>query len=306
LSASALHLMSYYVKHFLSCVGNGGNIAGILLIAIFVTGCAAPKDIAVEERATIATKPVVVHRAGEKRRRTDSVPITSSSTAPSNSVRARPSGVSMELGTKGISHTVRSGDTLYSIAFVNQLSVDDLLCWNKIRDSRNLQIGQSLVLVRPPCQPACTKTSLASKSNVGTQPSSGSRSVSKPKPPRKVNAWYWPVDGKLLELYSKSARRQGVVIAASQNTPIKAAASGTVVYSGNALKGYGNLLILNHPGGYLSAYAHTQEILVKEGQYINVQDVIATTGRDNSDRSSLHFQIRKDGNPIDPIPLLKR
>ena len=178
--------------------------------------------------------------------------------------------------------------------------------WKSITDHRDLQIGQNLSLSRPPCQPTCTKTKSASNPITRGQRPSSSVSVNKPKPPRNVEAWYWPIEGKLLERYSKTARRQGVVIAASQNTPIKAAASGTVVYSGNALKGYGNLLILNHPGGFLSAYAHLHSILVNEGQYVNVQDVIATTGRDNSDRSSLHFQIRKDGNPIDPIPLLKR
>ncbi len=265
------------------------NLVLALVLFSTVGACSRPQNIVVEERVTVASAPVRIQRGNEYERR-------------DNAIGAE---------RRGPAHTVQANDTLYSIAFSHQLSVADLMCWNAIRDSRRLQVGQTLTLLAPNPAPQCASDVVIASS---TQRQQGA-TVSKPRPqstrvpvkqavaPTQLS-WAWPLKGELLERYSAPARRQGIVIAAPLRAPIKAAANGTVVYRGNALKGYGNLLILNHANGYLSAYAHTQEILVKEGQAVRMNDVIAIAGRDAANRTALHFQIRKDGNPIDPLPLL--
>ncbi len=285
-----------------------------------LSACAKPPKASVEERATLANQPVIVHQDGKRVALSGDSLDGEPRDATSRASAPRYNNV----------HIVRPQETLYSIAFARQLAVNDLVCWNQIRDIRRLQIGQELVLVKPtaniqcPDQPVSTPGAAAkppagsagsdSRISSSTMSRGSSRQTqakakqnTKPKPDAtpKTVSWQWPLEGRLLERYSTSARRQGIVIASPKASPIKAAASGTVVYHGNALKGYGNLLIVNHANGYLSAYAHTQEILVKEGQNVRAAEVIATSGVDNNNRAALHFQIRKDGNPIDPLGLLK-
>jgi lipoprotein NlpD len=129
----------------------------------------------------------------------------------------------------------------------------------------------------------------------------------KPTPPAADDEsveWAWPVAGKILAGFNDSSGSKGVDIAGTRGQPVHAAASGKVVYSGAGLRGYGKLVIIKHNKTYLSAYAHNSQILVKEGQEVAKGQKIAEVGDSDTDRTKLHFEIRKLGKPIDPMRYL--
>lgn len=116
-------------------------------------------------------------------------------------------------------------------------------------------------------------------------------------------AWMWPISGKLLAGFSE-ATNKGLDLAGNLGDPIFAAAPGRVVYAGSGLPGYGNLVIIKHSNDYLSVYAHNQSILVKEGQSVDKAQKVATLGSSGTDKPKLHFEIRKQGKPVDPAKIL--
>ncbi len=118
-----------------------------------------------------------------------------------------------------------------------------------------------------------------------------------------VENWLWPAEGKLIGRFG-AAGGKGIDIAGTRNSPVLAAAPGKVVYSGVGLRGYGRLLIVKHPGEFLSAYAHNEEMLVKEGDTVNAGQKIALMGDSDADRVKLHFEIRQYGKPLDPLKYL--
>ena len=125
------------------------------------------------------------------------------------------------------------------------------------------------------------------------------------EPVRSVlERWQWPVNGDVIERFSISSGQQGVIIAGALRSPVLAAKSGEVVYVGNAINGYGNLIIVKHDERFLSAYAHNLNILVTEGQQVKLQQEIGLVGTDNKSREAVHFQIRKDGEPVNPLSFL--
>jgi lipoprotein NlpD len=116
--------------------------------------------------------------------------------------------------------------------------------------------------------------------------------------------WGWPVKGKLLQGYAPAKGKKGIDIGAKEGTQIKAAEGGKVVYSGQGLRGYGLLLIIKHNETFLSAYAHNQSLLTNEGQIVKKGQVIARLGNTGTDRNKLHFEIRKNGKPVNPLNYL--
>jgi lipoprotein NlpD len=118
-----------------------------------------------------------------------------------------------------------------------------------------------------------------------------------------VDSWLWPVEGTLAGRFG-AAGGKGIDIVGQRNTPVKAVAPGKVVYSGSGLRGYGRLLIVKHPGEFLSAYAHNETILVKEGESVTAGQKIALMGDSDTDRVKLHFEIRRYGKPLDPLNYL--
>ena len=119
-----------------------------------------------------------------------------------------------------------------------------------------------------------------------------------------VSEWSMPTIGKLIGEFSESANRKGIDIAGKSGQPVVASAGGKVVYSGNGLRGYGKLVIIKHNKTYLSAYAHNDKVLVKEGQSVSKGQKIAEMGKTDSDQVKLHFEIRKFGKPVDPAKYL--
>ncbi|MCL4139548.1 UNVERIFIED_CONTAM: hypothetical protein GTU68_041601 [Idotea baltica] len=120
-------------------------------------------------------------------------------------------------------------------------------------------------------------------------------------------SWRWPVQGKVISTYSKNvASRKGINIAGQSGQSITAAAAGKVVYSGNGLPRYGNLIIIKHNDTYLSAYAHNKHLIAQEGQTVKAGQKIALLGRTGTQRDQLHFEIRRNGEPVDPMRFLPK
>ncbi|MFQ6371201.1 peptidoglycan DD-metalloendopeptidase family protein [Shewanella sp. YIC-542] len=125
--------------------------------------------------------------------------------------------------------------------------------------------------------------------------------------PENVSQWLWPANGKLIATFSnKEQGNRGIKIAGSRGDIIKAAADGRIVYAGNALRGYGNLVIIKHSDDYLSAYAHADKVLVKEKQHVSAGQTIAKMGSTGTDRVMLHFEIRYHGKPVNPLNYLPK
>ena len=117
-------------------------------------------------------------------------------------------------------------------------------------------------------------------------------------------AWRWPTSGRLARRFDAGATRKGILIAGEGGQPVRAAADGEVVYSGSGLIGYGELVIIKHSASMLSAYAHNRERLVGEGDRVRAGQTIGRMGRNERDETVLHFEIRRDGKPVDPATYL--
>jgi lipoprotein NlpD len=120
-----------------------------------------------------------------------------------------------------------------------------------------------------------------------------------------LGEWHWPARGRVVRRFG-SAGSNGIDIAGRPGQPVRAASAGRVVYSGGGLRGYGELIIVKHNKRYLSAYAHNEEALVKEGDIVAGGQRIATIGRTGTDRVKLHFEIRRDGKPVNPLRYLPK
>ena len=117
--------------------------------------------------------------------------------------------------------------------------------------------------------------------------------------------WHWPTSGKIVETFSpRLGENRGLNIGGKAGQPIKAAGAGLVVYAGEGLKTYGKMVIIKHTDEFLSAYAHNQKMLVKEGTRVSAGQKIATMGRDSSGTALLHFEVRRNGKPTDPLKYL--
>ena len=213
----------------------------------------------------------------------------------------------------GATAVVQRGDTLYGIAFRNGIDVRDLAAWNGIRTPYTIYPGQSLRLYpRGGVRPTATTPS---RPPAGTP--SGPRPVMpapvRPAPP-VVSApvaspitWRWPADGELIARYvAGEPTKQGIDVAGTSGAPVRAAADGVVVYSGSGLVGYGELIIVKHNDAWLSAYGHNRARLVNEGQLVKAGQQIAELGRTGAARDMLHFEIRYNGKPVDPLVYLPR
>lgn len=140
-----------------------------------------------------------------------------------------------------------------------------------------------------------------------TPPAAPSRPATPPPRSAVAIAWQWPTDGGVTKNFSASADgKQGINIAGNVGQPVRAAAGGRVVYSGSGLRGYGRLIIIKHDGSYLTAYGYNNELLVGEGETVQAGQRIATMGMGSGSGASLHFELRRDGRPVDPVPYLPR
>lgn len=187
-------------------------------------------------------------------------------------------------------HTVRSGETLYSIAVQYNLDYRQIAEWNGIGSGSYIRAGQKLRL-QPP--------------SGGAVGASAPRRI--PTPEQAAPAWRWPAAGPVLSAFGAASKTQsGIRIGGQQGQPIVAVAGGEVVYAGDGLPAYGLLVIIKHNATWLSAYGFNAGLRVKEGKLVQPGQTIATMGTDRSGRPQLHFEIRRNGQPVDPIRLLPR
>lgn len=222
-------------------------------------------------------------------------------------------------------HRVESGETLFSIAFRYGLDYRELAQANRIDSPYVIYPKQKIRLdaITPPA-PKVVKKAIAPipipapvvkevpVKVVVPKPAVAIKAVKKPpendtKDQKMSSGWSWPVDGTVTRGFSNAGvSSKGIDIKAAQGELVKAAADGTVVYAGSGLIGYGNLVIVKHDDVYLSAYAYNERILVKEKQNVKAGDSLAVIGGKGEERPLLHFEVRRDGQPIDPLDVLPK
>ncbi len=213
----------------------------------------------------------------------------------------------------GASVRVARGDTLFGLAFRNDIDFRDLAAWNGIAAPYTIYPGQSIRLYPAGGRSASGATSTGSATTVATgrpKPVTAKVPAAAPKPATPVSsgfAWRWPADGPVIGGFaSGDATKQGVDIGGSSGQAVRAAGDGVVVYSGGGLVGYGELVIIKHSESWLSAYGHNRKRLVNEGQNVKAGQQVAEMGRSGAARDMLHFEIRYNGKPVDPLLYLPR
>ena len=239
-------------------------------------------------------------------------------------------------------HTVQRGETLYQIAFRYGWDWKELASVNNLRAPYTIYPGQRISLGRAsrsagatiaaapvtprptaapgparsasaavPSAPPVTSTSAVENSRntsvANRSPASAARPAEAASAAVSAAGWSWPARGQLLARFqSNGSLNKGIDIAGQLGEPVRAASDGAVVYAGRGLIGYGDMIIIKHDETYLSAYAHNSRLLVKEGDQVKVGQVIAEMGSSGTDRVKLHFEIRRKGQPVDPLAYLPR
>jgi lipoprotein NlpD len=334
----------------------------VLVMVAVLAGCATKTPAPVQDRnapAGTATSPAAKPSAATS---------SAASPAPASS---KPADV-------GKTHAVQKGDTLYSIAFQNNIDYRELAQWNNIDNPNVIKVGDVVRLTaptvatlatastttaaapqpkpgepvvtplvvtpqpsataeRPPANTAASKTeprggklpysdaalaklnadaaapTTATTTPTATAPNSPAVTPAPASVPAPVAAppaskdsidWVWPVKGNVITTFTEL--NKGIDIAGTKGTPVMAAATGTVIHTGAGIRGYGRLVIIKHGTGWVSAYAHNDKILVMEGQEVKRGQKIAEMGNSDADQVKLHFEIRRQGKPVDPVGLLPK
>ena len=218
-------------------------------------------------------------------------------------------------------YTVRPGDTVIRIALETGQNWRDIVRWNGIENPNLIEVGQVLrvtAVTVPGSVEVAAVRPVTPASAMAMPPAAGeARSGSIASPAASVSRsgevadddvpWAWPTAGAPIVLAGfDETRNKGLDIAGKAGDPVMASADGRVVYAGAGLRGYGNLIILKHNNTYLTAYAHNQALLVKEDQSVRKGQKIAEMGNSDADRVKLHFEIRRQGKPVDPSKYLPR
>ena len=214
-------------------------------------------------------------------------------------------------------YMVKPGDTLIRIALDNGQNWRDLVKWNTLDKPNLIEVGQVLRVVPSAAEAVITKVVPAAKVEsrpLDSKPADGKPVDSKPvdsKPAPAASSrgededikWGWPASGAVTANFDE-VRNKGLAFKGNAGDAVLAAADGRVMYAGSGLRGYGNMIIIKHSTNYLTAYAHNQALLVKEDEVVRKGQKIAEMGYSDSDQVKLHFEIRKQGKPIDPAKLL--
>ncbi|MBX3619950.1 MAG: peptidoglycan DD-metalloendopeptidase family protein [Rhizobacter sp.] len=305
-----------------ACSRAGLARVGLGLVALLlVAGCAAPGKYRapIEDRSLVnrsAAAPAAAQAA--------SAPTVVALPAEAGKV---PPGAE-NAGKPGY-YSVKPGDTLIRIGLETGQNWKDILKWNNLENPNVIEVGQVLRVVAPGADPNAvatrpvTVTKLESRpldAPKGQPPAASGAAPSASTPPAPAVApplpaptapregdddvnWLWPASGAVIGSFDET-RTKGISIAGKVGDPVLAAADGKVVYAGSGLRGYGNLVIIKHNATYLTAYAHNQVLLVKEEQAVKRGQKIAEMGSTDAERVQLHFEIRKQGKPVDPAKLL--
>ena len=279
--------------------------AVIAMAAALMAGCASSTHKAPVEQRQPAPRPA---NAG-------AVPVAPVASASAPALPALPGA---ENAGKPGYYTVKPGDTMIRIGLEAGQNWRDIARWNAIENPNLIEVGQVLRVVPPGGDGVAVRPVVAS-GPVESRPLDGAPVPGAPAPaastppapaaaavardPEDDLGWAWPAAGPVVGTFDEN-KTKGLVIAGQQGDPVLAAAAGRVVYAGSGLRGYGNLVIVKHNATYLTAYAHNQALLVKEDEVVRRGQKIAEMGSTDADRVQLHFEIRRQGRPIDPSKLL--
>ena len=309
-------------------VSEAKRVSAGLLLTMLLAGCtltphrAPVEDRTVGARSTTPAVPTVATAA------------SASASAPNEAVKPPPGA---ENAGKAGYYSVKPGDTLIRIGLENGQNWKDLIKWNNLDNPNVIEVGQVLRVVQPGVDPNAASSKPVTTARVDTRPldprtgtpvpvpvtsvptpvTTASPATTPPTTPTAPAAasppvardgdddvnWAWPSTGGVVANFEEG-RVKGLVLGGRAGDAVLAAADGRVVYAGSGLRGYGNLIILKHNNTYLTAYAHNQALLVKEDQSVRRGQKIAEMGSTDSDSVKLHFEIRKQGKPIDPAKLL--
>ncbi|MGJ7579992.1 peptidoglycan DD-metalloendopeptidase family protein [Variovorax sp. RHLX14] len=294
-------------------IGNRSWLAGVTLaLTLAIAGCTAPPrgPAPVEDRGTMTRAPGA----------STAMPGASGVSPLTVDASGKPLPGIENYGKPGY-YAVRPGDTIRRIGNETGQTWQNIVRWNNLENADLIEVGQVLrvippgetgsVVARPVTpQPAIVPAVPAVPAVPGTPGASGNGAVvaATPSAPAKSPVaaggdeelgWIWPARGALIAGFDE-AKNKGYDIGGKAGDPVIAAADGRVVYAGAGLRGYGNLIILKHNNTYLTAYAHNQSLLVKEDQSVQKGQKIAEMGSSDADRVKLHFEIRRQGKPVDP------
>lgn len=268
-------------------------VVGLGLVVVLLAGCGSttPNRAPVEDRNATSTSVM----------------------DPRTQAVKQPPG--FENAGKAGYYTVKPGDTLMRIGLETGQNHKDLARWNNLDNPNKLEVGQVIRVVPPTAETAAVaKPVPAPASTVTPLPAASAASAATPTKPAPAEApaaavadgelgWIWPGNGTVIAGFDE-VKNKGLDLSGSAGDPVLAVAEGKVVYAGSGLRGYGNLVIIKHDNTYLTAYAHNQTLLVKEDQSVKKGQKIAEMGNSDADRVKLHFEVRKQGKPVDPIKYL--
>jgi lipoprotein NlpD len=272
----------------------------MVLVAGFLAGCASSRNQAPVEDRTPSGRLTTARPA---------VPV------PAN----EPAAPKAEPGT----YIVKPGDTLMRISLDTGQSWRDIARWNNVENPNLIEVGQVLKVVapvgdvavaaRPVTAPKVETKPLDAKApasaasgSASSPPAVATAAVAASAVPKDADddiQWAWPSAGSMLAPFD-DAKSKGLVLGGKAGDPVYAAADGRVIYANSGLRGYGNLIIIKHNANYLTAYAHNQTLLVKEDQAVRRGQKIAEMGSSDAERVQLHFEVRRQGKPIDPAKVL--
>ena len=303
--------------------GRLGSVLAVVTVGLFLGGCGskALNHAPVEDRGSATGK--------------------SSQGATDPAVQAIKQLPGYENAGKPGYYTVKPGDTLIRIGLDSGQSAKDIARWSALENANRIEIGQVLRVVPPTATapaiggaagavasaaskpvavasatpvatPSATPGSLDKPAAAASAPASATTApVPAPAPPASAAAsagddeinWIWPTSGAVIAGFDE-VKNKGLDISGAAGDPVLAAADGRVVYVGAGLRGYGNLIILKHNNTYLTAYAHNKTLLIKEDQSVRKGQKIAEMGNSDADRVKLHFEVRRQGKPVDPAKYL--
>ena len=288
----------------------------LVCATLWLAGCASTSS----QRAPVEDRTTAPRSVGV----TTTAPAAGASDptlAASASADGKPALPGAENAGKPGYYSVKPGDTLIRIGLDNGQNWRDIRRWNDLADPNKIEVGQVLRVVPPTVDAEAVTARGVAGAKVEARPLDGKAAASANAAPEVAPAasapnaavaaaandeivnWLWPAASAVTGSFEEG-KSKGIVFAGKAGDPVLAAADGRVVYAGDKLRGYGNLVIIKHNATYLSAYAHNQALLVKEDQVVRRGQKIAEMGASDADRVQLHFEIRRLGKPVDPTKLL--
>ena len=217
-------------------------------------------------------------------------------------------------------YRVKPGDTLYGIARAQKQRPADLIKWNNLPESKQVNIDQLLRVAPPGSTPSASSDDWSKQASaaagsksappmIGAPPATASNNPAPDTSTPAISskgAWLlWPAQGDVITKFGEGGSK-GIDIGGKLGEPVKAAAAGRVVYAGSGLRAYGQMIIVKHSNDFLTAYAHNSKLLVREGDTVRQGATIAEMGTGPTNKPLLHFELRKSGQAVDPVPSLKK